>query len=284
MRKLSDTFLANLTTGFLAPLAELARQDKDLDLEIRDNYLNIYYKGNSLLQLAERTPGHYPLSLHEKFTRGLDLPAALTGAQEVEQYLLAVPGIKDNIIRYAKKSLEIEYEQMIIRANNFEYNNATEYFIIDRQYVSPKIGRFDLTGIYWNRNNRRPGDVVPLCLMEIKFALNKDIQDVDQQLQRYYDAIAADPAALAAEAQLQFHQKLALGLFNQPENRLAAMKTLTISPNPDDIQFILFLIDYNPYSKHLNESKISALPFANQVRLFHGGFALWEIKLKPPQR
>lgn len=280
MRHLSPTFLDNLTNGFLAPLTARVRADKDLDLEIRDNYLNIYYKGNSLLQLAERTPGQYPLTIHEKFTRGLALPAALTGSAEVEQFLAAVPQIKANISLYAGASLEVEYEQLIIRANNFEPKSATEYFIIDRQYVAPGIGRFDLTGIYWNRNQRRRGDVVQLCLMEVKFGLNDDIKDVDQQLQRYYEAIAADPASLAIEAQLQFRQKLELGLYNQPKSRLEAMKTLTISPRLEDIQFILFLVDYNPYSQKLQLEKLAALPFADQVRLFHGGFALWHTDLK----
>jgi hypothetical protein len=37
-----------------------------------------------------------------------------------------IPLLKENIIRYGKSSLEIEYEQMIIRANNYEPRNNTE--------------------------------------------------------------------------------------------------------------------------------------------------------------
>ena len=53
MRRLSQTFMDCLTTGFLAPLRDCVADDADLNLEIRANYLNVYYKGNSLLKLSE---------------------------------------------------------------------------------------------------------------------------------------------------------------------------------------------------------------------------------------
>jgi hypothetical protein len=37
----------------------------------------------------------------------------------------------------------LEYKQLIIRANNDERRNNSEYSIIDRQYPDPK-GRFDM--------------------------------------------------------------------------------------------------------------------------------------------
>ena len=61
---------------------------------------------------------------------------------------------------------------MIIRANNYEPRNNSEYYIIDRQITAGDAGRFDLTGIYWARGKRRKGQEVSLCLMEVKFALN----------------------------------------------------------------------------------------------------------------
>jgi hypothetical protein len=282
MRRLSDQFMYALTTGFLSELRNCVVKDNDLDLEIRDNYLNIYYKGNSLLHLAEKSPGDYQVAIHEKFLRGCTVPDRLTDEAGVLEFLKAIPCLKENIIIYGKSSLEVEYEQLIIRANNYEPRNATEYFIIDRQYVAGKTGRFDLTGIFWNRNRRRKGRTVPLCFMEIKFALNSDIQDVDQQMLRYYEAIKGDTAGLAEEAEVMLKQKLELDLFNQPENRLEAMKTLTISRDINTYQFILFLVDYNPFSSHLKLDKLAALPFASQVRIFNGGFALWEKNLRTP--
>ncbi len=53
MRRLSNSFMQTLTSGFLTGLTRKVKQDKDLDLELRENYLNVYYKGNSLLKLDE---------------------------------------------------------------------------------------------------------------------------------------------------------------------------------------------------------------------------------------
>jgi hypothetical protein len=108
---------------------------------------------------------------------------------------------------------------MIIRANNFEHRNNTEYFIVDRQYAV-REGRFDLTGIFWDRNGRRRNQEVPVCLMEVKFALNDDIKEVQDQLARYYESMRPHAAEIAAEMQAVFRQKIELGLFSRSGDAL----------------------------------------------------------------
>lgn len=282
MRKLSDQFMQHLQTGFLAALGQRACQDKDLDLQIRDNYLNIYYKGNSLLKLTPASAGRYRVDIHAKFQSSLDIPAYLDTEQATDAFLRQVPLLKENIIRHGQSSLEVEYEQLVIRANNLEARNNSEYFIVDRQYVISDVGRFDLTGFFWNRQGRRSGQEVPLCFMELKFALNSDIQDVHEQLARYYTAIKSNTAAIAAEVEGLFQQKLALGLFDQSPERLEAMRTLRFSSDISQYQFIVFLIDYNPNSTLFDPDTLAALPFAPQIRIFHGGFALWQQSLRLP--
>ena len=96
MRKLSDSFLYNLTNGFLSKLNQRAIHDTDLDLQIRDNYLNIYYKGNSLLRLEEITPDRYQVKIHPKFTKGtvfLDL----VDEETTRFFLDQIPILKENI-------------------------------------------------------------------------------------------------------------------------------------------------------------------------------------------
>lgn len=278
MRTLSEQYLREMKSGFLKGLTDKVRQDKDLDLEIREDYLNIYFKGNSLLKLNQINPRRYRVEIHPKFTGGIRF-ADLVDEETTNEFLSQIPVIKENIIRYGKSSLEIEYEQMIIRANNYEPRNNSEYFIVDRQYVAGQAGRFDLTGLRWPRRGRRKGQVVSPCLMEIKFALNQDIQDLDEQLNRYYLAIKDHATELAEEIETVYHQKLELGLFNQPIDRLVAMKTLKFARHIDRFQFILILVDYNPNSKLFDEDKLSNLPFAKQVRIFYSGFAMWETRM-----
>ena len=52
MRQLSDKFLERLKSGFLSGVTEGVKADPDLNLEIRDAYINVYYKGNSLVKLV----------------------------------------------------------------------------------------------------------------------------------------------------------------------------------------------------------------------------------------
>ncbi|HXK58866.1 MAG TPA: hypothetical protein PLP42_03135 [Acidobacteriota bacterium] len=251
-----------------------------MNLEIRDGYLNIYFKGNSLLKLNEVCPSSkYKVEVHPVFSKGLNLPPYLVDVCTTDAFLGNIPQLKQNLINHGKSSLEIEYEQMIIRANNFEPRNNTEYFIIDRQYTR-RDARFDLTGICWDRSRRCKNQEVDLCLIEVKFALNQDIKKVHDQLTRYYQALEPIAGEIAEEHQTIFRQKLELGLYDQKPERLEAMKTLTISKDFSRFQFILVLVDYNPHSSKLDLSEIRRLPFAQQVRVFFGGLAMWQQKME----
>jgi hypothetical protein len=274
MRGLSSRFLDSLQNGHLAPLTRVVRQDKDLDLAIRKDYLNIYFKGNSLLKLEEHASGYRP-HVDPKFLDGAIL-APLDDETSAERFVDMIPSIKSRIIRVCGSSLETEYEQLVIRANNREPRSASEYFIVDRQYATGAGERFDLIACCWPRAGRRSGQTVSPCVLEVKFALNNDIGEVDAQLARYYAAIAPRAAEFAEECETVFRQKLALGLYDQPPYRLAAMKTLRFAREIEHFQFALVLVDYNPHSALFDESRLKALPFARQVRLFRMGFAMWQ--------
>jgi hypothetical protein len=273
-RRLSDKFFTDLKDGFLSEITESVRKDPDLNLEIRDRYINIYYKGNSLLKLRETLSLQYQAEIDRKFLTGLNLPIVFTKSN-VPQFLNAIPLLKQNIVIHGKCSLEVEYEQLIIRANNYELRNNTEYFIVDRQYTM-KEGRFDLTGIFWEMTHRQKNQKVPVCLMEVKFALNSDISEVHNQLARYYAAITPRAGEIAEEMQAVFRQKIDLGLYRQPDDRLAALRTLTFMKDIKKFQFILILVDYNHHSTKLDLKKFSTLPFADQVKVFYSGFGMWQ--------
>lgn len=66
VRAISQSFLETWTNGHLKPLLEYVRKDPDLDLFLRGEWVNIYFKGASLLRLkgpessllaGERKPG-----------------------------------------------------------------------------------------------------------------------------------------------------------------------------------------------------------------------------------
>ena len=75
-------------------------------------------------------------------------------------------------------------------------------------------------------------------------------------------------------------RQLELGLYAQSPNRLAAMKTLSISRDFSRFQFIVILVDYNPNSSRFSLDKLARLPFAQQVKVFHVGLAMWQQNVK----
>jgi hypothetical protein len=66
----------------------------ELDIAIRVNYLNIYYKGNSLAKISFKEPDKYKLEIHKKFFVG-------TSADTPKFYEKAA---ESNNCRFRKKS------------------------------------------------------------------------------------------------------------------------------------------------------------------------------------
>jgi hypothetical protein len=91
MRRLPEPFLTCLKADFLSEITEFVRADHDLNLEIRDAYINIYYKGNSLLKLVETdSPLHYKAKIHEKFREGIKISPDFSKST-VPQFVKNIP-------------------------------------------------------------------------------------------------------------------------------------------------------------------------------------------------
>ena len=85
MRSLSQTFLDQfiLQNGLYHHLLIRLQQDHELDFQIRDRYINIYYKGHSILKLKENGD----ISIHKKFLIGCgSVPKKLSNLHETDQY------------------------------------------------------------------------------------------------------------------------------------------------------------------------------------------------------
>ena len=276
MRILDKKFIAELKNGgSLYPIIEYVINDTTLDFEIRDGYVNIYYKGNSIIKLNEN--GSF--EIHKKFLKGTSLSnSTFSSSSDVKNYLDNIPLIKNNVISVKSKrpTLEIEYEQLLIRSNNLNKNVNSEIFLTDRQYTDNKNNsRFDLSGFYWGRNNRKRNHTVPLTFIEVKYSLNPDIAEIDQQIDKYYNAVKSSISDIAIETEYLKNLKIDLGLINQSKDRLGALKTLKISDKIEDVKLIIALIDYNPHSSLFNNAKLKALSYNNQIEIFNCGLAIW---------
>jgi hypothetical protein len=79
----------------------------------------------------------------------------------------------------SKQNRELEFEQLLIRANNRESRNNSEYIVIDRQYEVMNEGkkdRWDLIAMRYPSDRRPPKGY--LSIIEVKYGsklVNEDI-------------------------------------------------------------------------------------------------------------
>ena len=273
MRQLSNTFMNALNEGHLNPLTNLVRDDDSLDFQIRENEINIYFKGNVLLKLHS----NYKITIDDKFTKGCDKIEFLNEAVEVTSFIKNVPYIKHQITLHSSTN-EREYEQLFIRTNNCDLN-PSEYFILDRQYTreGETNSQLDMIGLHWSRNNRQKNKTVPLSIFEIKYALNNDISTVHEQLQRYYDYVNNNFENLAMEMESILKQKTSLKVLSKSKKYDIDKKLgkLSIVKDPKLVHYVIVLVDYNPNSTLLNLNILRELEFYKQVKIFHCGLGLW---------
>lgn len=222
MRGLSPQFMQDLLTGDLAVLLERIRLDHTLDLQIREDYLNVYYRGGNLLKLSAGAGG-YTAFFDRRYAKGAPLPAlpsTVADAADMALWVGAFPELKLAIDlflgRHPKEEREIQ--QSICRDNNLgSVSKSTDYFLCDIEYDTPH-GRFDFLAVHWPGSARRRRDGRRLVIGEVKqgdhslkdkSGLHAHLNDVEAFL-----ADSAQVARTKTEMVGLFKQKHTLGLMN----------------------------------------------------------------------
>lgn len=192
----------------------------------------------------------------------------------VKDLIKEIPGIKQCIATHKPHASEIEIEHLLIRMNNREPGVNSEYFAVDRQGVYGKANkRIDVLGVCWPRANRTTSAKLDLCVMEVKFAMGAKVGEIASQLEGYHEILSTDIQTVARDAQALLRDKIELGLLGIDE-RLEKLKVLEISDKMDDVRCVIVLAEQNPYSKSLDLSSLSSIPF-RRVEIFQVGFGLW---------
>ena len=208
-------------------------KDKDfrgeLDLALRDNYFNLYYKGNSLAKVEFNKGNSYKIKINEKFFSKTDAAQdkrffktkKRKGAYfeiGLDNKLLHPFFQKKYInqffsnIREVNNGEEITLEQAII-ADNLE---REKIIIIDRQ-IEDKVlkKRMDLLALYQVEKNKNEYN---FCVIEVKLGNNPELKDeVAGQLAGYVSYIDKNFNDYKDCYEKQYEQKRELNLFSVPK-------------------------------------------------------------------
>jgi hypothetical protein len=149
-RELSATFMTDLINGSLKAVLAFIHKDNTLDLEIREKFINIYYRGGNILRISEIGVHMYEFEFDSNY-----LPTKSAGfiaPSSVTDWDLYFPKMKQAMDFYFSKHRkeEREYQQLVVRENNYSsISNGTDYFIIDIEYDNHEHARFDLVAVEW---------------------------------------------------------------------------------------------------------------------------------------
>jgi len=269
MRGLGQNFIDELVpaqSSIFSSLLEYIHGDTTLDVELRNNSLFIYYRGGKLLEVRlvyQMIPKYTP---NKKYLN----PTTTATSGEIENcfqdpykpdWKFFFPGAKQAIDIHlsGKKTEEREYQQLVVRENNYSsISNGTDYFIIDTEYSYTRNARFDLVAMEWlseGSTRKLPKSYRPkLAIIEMKYS-ERALGNTSGLLNHYNDINGflqnkTTVNTFRAEMLEVFNQKRKLGLI--PCLQKNKNWTKDINDLEDDIDIIYLLANHDPASDILD--------------------------------
>jgi len=191
-RYFSAENLERVCADFAFLVKKISDYRGELDLRLRDNYFNLYYRGNSLAKVTPVKDGCYDVVIHRKFSREIfrdDPRFTCTDAGShcrirVRNRFLRPLFKKKNLdalLRNIKKvnyGEEIVFEQLLITDNV----DRDDLILIDRQVTEPGMNsRIDLLAL-----KRTQGNHFSFVVIEVKLGNNRELAGaVGKQLNGY---------------------------------------------------------------------------------------------------
>jgi len=202
----------------------------ELELSIRDDYFNIYYKGNSLSKVSFKEDDKYQIDINSKFFEGTSVAKSKNDGscsknKKGDYYSIMLSSkqlpsffkekhLKEFISKIKKENYkeEITFEQALIADNK----NRESFFFIDRQVSDGKMKRktLDLLAL-----KQKQGNKYHFVICEVKLGNNPELKDkVVDQLNYYVTHINEKENFNNYKDcyEKQYKQKRTLGLINIP--------------------------------------------------------------------
>jgi len=262
-RLLDEQFVNDLLAGSLKALLEYVHRDPSLDLQIRKNYINIYFRGGNILKV-EKTGADYKYHFDQKYFKDKQTDELMGMANQKywnDYFPKAKQVMNIHFAPYGKE--EREYQQLVVRENNnSSIANGTDYFIIDVEYKKSKA-QFDMVAVEWLSESakRKSPDKHPPKLMIIEMKFGDNAIKGESGLKKHendFKKFISNESALAdfkEEMVAVFKQKRKLGLIpglleNQND----------VSQFAPEVGLAFLLANHKPASKRLKHELDSLHP------------------------
>jgi len=222
-RYLSDDNLKRIKKDFNFLFKLIDTSYGEFDFAIRDNYFNIYYKGNSLAKVEPKNNDSYKVSINAKFfdhTKA-DNPSFYFSKKNSENIILLSKQLhrffqRKHLTEFASRikkvhnGEEIDFEQSLITDNL----NREDFIFIDRQVTDTKLKRkrLDLLALKQVKGNQ-----YKFVVAEVKLGNNGELKSkVASQLDGYVKHINNNFSDYKKCYEKHFKQKQELGLIKKP--------------------------------------------------------------------
>ncbi len=207
--------------GFL--INKIRESGFEYDLQIRDDYLNLYYKGNSIGKISYRTDKKaYEVTINRKFLKDSILKhfPLKSGNTSKEPYAVFVLPCKqlhpffssNNLDSMSQKVKDVHFQEEIIFEQMLLTDNANrdDLIIIDRQVIDKEhLTKMDLLAL-----KQEAAGKYQFLVLEVKLGNNPELkEDVYKQLKGYVERIDKNFYDYKDCYELNFKQKQGLGLF-----------------------------------------------------------------------
>lgn len=277
----------------LSPLVRLINNSYgEYNLQLRENYFNIYYQGNSLAKVIPNKNGTYSASIHKKFAQGDTL-------KKLERYSVNKPSQSarskgkhvsfsirpqnlhqffrwSNInslssrIRAVHNGEEITFEQVLMTDNP----PSEKFTIIDRQ-VADHTSRAQIDLLALERDSvDKP---FHFLVIEEKLGRNSDLKGkVCIQLKTFIDRVKKYIDDYVDCYEKNYRQKKELGLFDPFDDRLP--DKVEIDRNENTVAGLILVGGYSQLADKVlkrnlcpkikkNRSHIKVQQMRNEIRL-----------------
>lgn len=196
----------------------------ELAISLRDNYFNLYFRGNNAAKVTFKPNGKYRIDIHEKFyPSSLKKDKRFSNTSSVNYHVIETtseflhPLLQKSRLNeiYSKikrenYSEELTFEQMLITDNL----DREELILIDRQVTDTKMKRrMDLLALKQTQRNQ-----YQFLVLEIKMGNNPELKDkVASQVSVYVNHIDENFLAYKSCYEKHYSQKKMTGIITRPD-------------------------------------------------------------------